>query len=427
MTKVLVVTYYWPPAGGPGVQRWLNFVKYLPEFNIEPIVFIPENPHYPITDGSLQAQVPDGLSCYKHPIREPYFLANFFLGKKTRTMSSGIIKEGNQTLLERMALWIRGNCYIPDARRSWIRPASNRISDILQKEKIDTIVTTGPPHSVHLIGLRLKQKNNIRWVADFRDPWTSIGYHAKLKLTQSSKRKHAELEKKVLQNADRIITTSQTTKAEFLKSTSRPIAVVTNGYSTDLSEEKVTPDAKFSFSYIGSLLSGRNPSNLWKTISELVQEHPGFRQNFQLKLIGVVGQEVLDTIEEFQLGSYTTIVPYVDHKEARKYQKKSRILLLLEINRPEIKGILPGKLFEYMEAGRPILAIGPEDWEAGDMVQETNTGAYFGYRNSTDLKEQILAWYKQYENDTLEVKPVSIEAYHRKALTEKLAKELTWA
>ncbi len=426
MTKVLVVTYYWPPAGGPGVQRWLNFVKYLPGYRIEPVVLIPENPHYPIVDSSLLSEVPAGIKIYKQPIREPYFLARLVMGKKAKTMSSGIIKEGDQSLMERLALWIRGNFFIPDARRSWIRPASKKVMDIIKSDAIDTVITTGPPHSVHLIGLRVKQMTSVRWIADFRDPWTSIGYHSRLKLNRSSRKKHEELEQKVLQNADKIITTSHTTRTEFRQRTSKPIVVITNGYNEAPPTDRISPGPEFSFSYIGSLLSGRNPESLWKTFAQLVEEHQEFRQKFQLRLIGMVSQEVHNTIENYGLGKFTTIIPYVDHREARRQQRASQILLLLEINREEVKGIIPGKLFEYMEAGRPILAIGPEDWEAGSMVRDTNTGAYFTYGEDAGLKDQILAWYRQFEQDTLFVEPKSIEVYHRKTITEKLSNELRW-
>ena len=171
MPKVLVICYYWPPAGGPGVQRWLSFVKHLPQFGIEPVLFIPENPSYPIEDRSLLAEVPSDRKIYRQKIKEPYSLARLFLGKKSKTLSSGIIREKNQGILERMAIWIRGNYFIPDARKSWVRPSSQRIPKILEAEGIDTVITTGPPHSVHLIGLELKKTEAVR-------AWIKIKVHA---------------------------------------------------------------------------------------------------------------------------------------------------------------------------------------------------------------------------------------------------------
>lgn len=198
MLKVLIITYYWPPAGGPGVQRWLKFVKYLREFGVEPSVYVPENPHYPIEDASLLKEVPKDLKVYSQPVSEPYMWAKLLSSKKTKKISSGIIETKNQSLIEKLMLWVRGNFFIPDARKAWVTPSVNFLQEVITNEKFDTVITTGPPHSVHLIGRALKKHHKITWLADFRDPWTSIGYHKKLKLTSKSKRKHKKLEHSVL-------------------------------------------------------------------------------------------------------------------------------------------------------------------------------------------------------------------------------------
>ncbi len=207
--KALIITYYWPPAGGPGVQRWLKFVKYLPDFNIEPIVFIPENPSYPLLDESLNTEVSRDVIIIKQPIKEPYKLAGLFSKKSSKTISKGIIsEEKKQSFIEKVLLYVRGNYFIPDARKSWVKPSVEFLSEYIQKKQINTIITTGPPHSLHLIGLQLKERLGVKWVADFRDPWTTIGYHKQLRLTKSSKAKHKALEKQVLTTADQIIVTS---------------------------------------------------------------------------------------------------------------------------------------------------------------------------------------------------------------------------
>ena len=234
MKKVLIITYYWPPAGGPGVQRWLKFVKYLGEFEIEPVVYVPENPSYPIIDKTFESEIPNGLKVIRKKIFEPYSIAGLFSKKNTDTISAGIIQaEENQTALQKAMLYIRGNFFIPDARKFWILPSVKFLKQELNEGKYDAIITTGPPHSLHLIGLQLKNKLNIKWIADFRDPWTQIGYHEKLKLNAKSRRKHEELEKQVLNSADHIITTSFTTKEEFLFKTSKPVTVITNGYDSN--------------------------------------------------------------------------------------------------------------------------------------------------------------------------------------------------
>ena len=421
MKKVLIIAYYWPPAGGPGVQRWLKFVKYLPDFNIEPIVYVPENATYPIVDQDLIDDVRTDVTILKQPIKEPYQLASVFFKNKTKTISSGIIKDKNkQSTIEKILLYIRGNYFIPDARIGWVKPSVDYLSSYIKKHAIDTIITTGPPHSMHLIGMELKKRFAVKWIADFRDPWTSIGYHKELKLTDKSARKHKDLEQKVLNTADVILTTSYTTKKEFEHLTSKPIQVITNGYDIT-TIEKPSLDEKFTLSHIGSLLSKRNPRILWKALKEILKENKSFQNDFQLQLIGKVSSEIIDTLKEFRLDDYLTVLGYVSHNEALKYQRSSQILLLIEIDSYETKGIIPGKLFEYLAAERPILAIGPQESDVEKIIKETNCGKYFNYDNLEDVKNYILTSYNNYLNHNLNVSGIGLQYYSRKKLTEKLA------
>ncbi len=419
--KVLIIAYYWPPAGGPGVQRWLKFVKYLPEFNIEPIVFVPENANYPIIDDTLEVEVSDAIEVIKLPISEPYKFASIFSKGKTTTISRGIINDNKkQSVLEKAMLFVRGNFFIPDARVGWVKPATSFLVNYISKHNIETVITTGPPHSIHLIGLNLKQKLDVKWLADFRDPWTTIGYHKQLKLTKSSQREHKSLEKQVLTAADQIIVTSSVTKSEFQNVTNQPIAVITNGYD-DETNQVIERDTKFTLSHIGSLLSKRNPEILWKVLSELVKEDDSFRQDFQLNLVGFVSKEVLQTIKNLNLIDYTNEVGYVSHLESVRFQKKSQVLLLLEINSEDTRSIIPGKLFEYMVSNRPIVAIGPQGSDVEKILKDTNTGVYFEYDNYKLLKNTILQHYKAYKSNNLDVFPVGLQKYHRKSLTKTLS------
>lgn len=425
MKKVLIVTYYWPPAGGPGVQRWLKFVKYLRDFDIDPIVYVPENPDYPMLDNSLVQEIPEDITVLKSKIFEPYFLAKMFSKKDTSKISSGIIAdEKKQSALQKTMLYIRGNFFIPDARRFWVKPSVNYLSKYISENKIDTVITTGPPHSVHLIGLKLKKKLNITWLADFRDPWTQIGYHDKLRLSQSSKKKHLALENKVLNTADEIIVTSYTTKSEFKKITEKPITVITNGYDTVPEEVEVNKEDQFTISHIGSLLSGRNPKVLWECLNQLVNENEEFAIDFQLKLIGAVSEDVINSIKKYELDPYLEISGYVPHDEALKIQRSASVLLLIEINSEDTKGIIPGKLFEYMAAKRPILAIGPKDWDVIQILEKTNSGVFFDYDDSIKLKEYIQQLYHLYKTNQLNSNSTNIEEYSRKSLTKQLAKLL---
>lgn len=423
--KLLIITYYWPPAGGPGVQRWLKFVKYLPDFNIQPIVYIPENPTYPIIDNGLQSEVSDKAILLKNKIFEPYGLASFFGKSKTKKISSGIIpNQKKQSFLEKILLWVRGNIFIPDARFLWVKPSVKYLKKYIEENDIDTIVTSGPPHSLHLIGLQLKKDLNIQWFADFRDPWTTIGYHKALKLSSSAEKKHKALEKQVLNSADTIIVTSKTTKTEFEALTSKPIEVITNGYDVEKIQNQPL-DEKFTLAHIGSFLSERNPRILWKALQELTKENKDFKRDFRLKLIGATSQEVLDTISEFRLNDYIENLGYVSHQEAVEHQRKSQVLLLIEINSEDTKSIIPGKLFEYMVSGRPIVAIGPEDSDFAEIITSTNTGVFFTYDEKERLKELLLNYYHHYQSQNLKVHAVGLQKYSRKNLTEQLSKLIT--
>ncbi|MEZ4797763.1 MAG: glycosyltransferase family 4 protein [Flavobacteriaceae bacterium] len=419
--KVLIVTYYWPPAGGPGVQRWLKFIKYLPDFNIEPIVYVPSNPSYPVIDESLVDEIPKGLAIIKQPIAEPYKLASKLSKRKSDAISKGIIPDKKrQGLMERLLLFVRGNFFIPDARKKWIKPSVRYLSSYIRNYNINIVITTGPPHSLHLIGLQLKSKLNINWIADFRDPWTTIGYHKKLKLLPMSKKNHKALESKVLNSADKIIVTSNNTKLNFSSLTQKPIEVITNGYDYH-SIENVKLDNKFTLAHIGSLLSDRNPVVLWKALNELVVENKVFASMFQLNFIGVVSEGVLKSIEQHNLSQYVSLKGYVSHEEAIKYQKQSQVLLLIEIDSEDTKCIIPGKLFEYMVSGRPILAFGPKGSDVSEILRNTNTGNYFLYSDHEAIKEAILDMFEAFRTGHLKSNAIGLQQYNRKTLTSKLA------
>lgn len=418
--KILIISYYWPPAGGPGVQRWLKFVKYLPDFGIEPHVYIPENPTYPLLDEKLLSEVSDKAIIVKQKIQEPYGLASIFSKGKAKKISSGIISEKKkQSFIEKAMLWVRGNLFIPDARVLWVKPSVTFLKKYIVENNIETIITTGPPHSLHLIGLQLKEELNINWITDFRDPWTTIGYHNKLKLSNWAAKKHKTLEKEVLNTCDEVIVTSPTTKAEFETITSQPISVITNGYDVERVEKKPM-DEKFTLAHIGSLLSERNPQILWESLSELVSENETFAKNFQLKLIGAVSEDVLNSIKSFNLENYINHLGYVSHEEALQEQRCSQVLLLIEINAKETQCIIPGKVFEYIVSERPIIALGPENADFASILKETNTGKFFTYSQKEVLKTHISELFEVFLKQELKSYPVGLQKYSRKALTEEL-------
>jgi glycosyltransferase involved in cell wall biosynthesis len=273
---------------------------------------------------------------------------------------------------------------------------------------------------LHLIGLDLKKQLNINWIADFRDPWTTIGYHKELKLSKWASAKHKSLEKEVLTTCDTVLVTSPTTKVEFEYLTNQPIEVITNGYDVEKIEKKPLDEA-FTLAHIGSFLSERNPQILWSSLSELIDENEVFANHFKLKLIGAVSKEVIQSISEYKLDSFVQNLGYVSHEEAIIHQKSSQVLLLIEIDSDDTKCIIPGKLFEYMVSERPILAIGPKNSDFENIIKQTNTGVFYQYNEKNELKSQILSYFNQYLENNLKVNAVGLQQYSRKSLTKQLA------
>ena len=424
MKRALIITYYWPPAGGPGVQRWLKFVKYFREFGVEPIVYVPENPHYPLVDENFSAEIPSDIEILKQSINEPYRFAKLYSKKNTKKMSSGIISKKEISAMEKLMLYVRGNFFIPDARVGWVKPSVKFLSKYISKNPVDVMITTGPPHSMHLIGMQLQKELALKWIADFRDPWTTIHYHKSLRLNKASERKHKKLEALVLNSADAITVTSPTTKAEFEQITEKPISVITNGF--DESEEMYFEmDSKFSISHIGSLLSERNPEVLWKVLLEISAENNSFKTDLQLKFAGAVSSEVKKSLEDFQLISNCEFLGYVSHSEALKLQHKSQVLLLVEINSVETRAIIPGKLFEYLAAKRPIIAFGPKESDMEGIIRETKSGKFFSHWDDHNLKAEILELYYEFKNENLGIASEGTEKYSRRTLTKQMASLLT--
>jgi len=420
MKRALIITYYWPPAGGPGVQRWLKFVKYFRDFDVEPIAYVPENPNYPLVDENFSSEIPSDIEVIKQPISEPYRFAKLFSKKKTKQISSGIIPKSEVSVLEKLMLYVRGNFFIPDARVGWVIPSVKFLSKYISENPVDVIITTGPPHSLHLIGMQLQKEFNLKWIADFRDPWTTIHYHKSLRLNKSSKRKHKALEASVLKSADIITVTSPTTRKEFGMITETPIEVITNGF--DVSEKMhFEMDSSFSISHIGSLLSERNPEVLWKVLAEICKENISFKNDLKLKFAGAVSEEVKQSLKGFQLRENCKFLGYISHSEALKLQHQSQILLLVEINSAETRAIIPGKLFEYLNAKRPIIALGPKESDIETIINETLSGKIFSYWDDEELKLEILQLYKQFKNGNLTIASVGIDKYSRRELTKKMA------
>lgn len=409
--KVLIISYYWPPAGGSGVQRWLKFVKYFQDFGVEPLVYCPENPSYPISDTSLIKEVPENLKVYRREILE--------LGKKNKnTVQAGFISE-NPNWKERLALFIRANVFIPDARMFWIKPSINYLEKIIKKEAIDVVISTGPPHSMHLIAQGLKERTGVKWLADFRDPWTDIDYFHHLPFMSWARNKHFSLEKKALKTADLVTVVSEQMRRNYLKFNPNT-HLVYNGYDGGLATIS-SLDTSFSMAHIGLLNGDRNPKSLWKALLELCQETPGFKEDLILKFVGKVAPEVMESLEVYGLNSNCEFIDYVPNSEVAKFQESSQVLLLLLNDVPASKGIVTGKVFEYFRAQRPILAVGPQEGDLDLLLQETRAGELYDFSDVIGLKKEIGKLYESYKQQNLKVESSKITKFHRKELTRQMA------
>ena len=426
--KILIITYYWPPAGGPGVQRWLKFAKYLPEFGWKPIIYTPENPSYPLLDESLMKDVPDDLEIVRTKIWEPYQLAEK-LNKSNKKFKAGQFDVGsNQSWKSKLSIWVRGNFFIPDARVFWVNPSTQFLEQYLKINNIETIVTSGPPHSMHLIGLNLKKKfPDLKWIADFRDPWTEISYYKHLKLTNRSDKKHRQLESEVFKNADITLATSYTDAENFRKNGANAFCI-TNGFDeTDSNPQTLQPSntpTQFTLSYIGVLEQLRNPENLWKALDNLVKTNSDFAENFNLKFVGRIDDKILETIEKSSLKDHIQNLGYVSHDKAVDEMAKSSLLLITNFPNNSSKGIIPGKIFEYLATGKQIISFGPNEADVAKILDETKAGKHFGYNDSKEIKDFILEKFELWKNGNLLENTQNIEQFSRRNLTKQLSEIL---
>ena len=424
LKKVLIVTYYWIPSGGSGVQRWVKFVKYLRYFGWEPIIYTPANPEFPSVDHSFESDIPIGTTVLKTPIWEPYNVYRKLTRKENEPIKAGFISENKKHgWKDKLSVWVRGNFLIPDPRCFWIKPSVKYLSTYLKENPVDAIITTGPPHSMHFIGLGLKKHfPNIPWMADFRDPWTNIFFYKDLKISWLSDKIHHRLERKIIQSTDCLLVVSQGMKSEFETLNPKRIELISNGYDeADLQSEKSALDKKFSISHIGLLTPKQNPHILWKVLSKICSENEEFCSDLEIHLIGNVDFSVLASINKFGLDNQLTKTAYLPHNEAIAKQQTSQILLLLLINEPGNKCILTGKLFEYLAAERPILAFGATDGDAAEVLKQTGSGVMIDFTDEVNTEKAILDYYTRFKTNSLNIQPESIERFSRRSLTSELA------
>ena len=419
LKRLLIITYYWPPTGGSGVQRWVKFSKYLPEFGWQPVVYTPENPEQLARDESLLKDIPACAEVIKTHISEPYEIYRRLTGGKAGQEVNPVNAQ-RKSWKQRLSLWIRGNCFIPDPRVGWVRPSVRFLKKYLREHPVDAVVTTGPPQSVHLIGLRLKKELGLRWIADFRDPWTEMFYYKHLGLSAAADRRHRRLEQAVLDGADKVISVSPPVAADFQARTKTPVVLITNGFDeSDFRSSEVNtpqrPRAEIRLVHTGLFAADGNPLNLWDALAERCAADADFRARLQIRLAGKVDAAITDAIRARGLGDNLVELGYLPHDETVREQREADILLLPLRREPEYAKVLPGKIFEYLAARRPVLGIGQEDGAAATVLRDAAAGEMFDW----DKKEELLAFL-----DAAHPQTAGIEKYTRRALTERLAEVL---
>tara|TARA_B100001250_G_scaffold59724_1_gene46538 strand:+ start:5536 stop:6807 length:1272 start_codon:yes stop_codon:yes gene_type:complete len=417
MKKVLIITYYWPPAGGSGVQRWLKFTKYLPKNNWMPIIYTPEDPYFEVKDTDLLDDVPSEVRVLKKSIWEPYTLKSRLFGKSDKSQSVGVISR-KRSFKNYMINWIRGNFFIPDPKVYWVNPSVKFLKDKIRLENIKHIVTTGPPHSMHLIGLSLKQAiPNLKWIADFRDPWSELDILDEFHLLPFVRNRHRMLEKKVLQNADIALTVSERWAEDLRRLGAKNVQIIYNGYDSDDFKLEPKENDKFIIGHYGLLNHLRNPKFLWKTLDDMCNQDKNFNNRLEIHLSGNIDQQVINEIRSYPtLQGKLKLLGYLSHAEVVKQYNQVDILLLLLFNSESGVGNYPGKIFEYFAASKPIIAFGPEDSDTQNLMNKLNTGVYFTYKDQ-NIREEILNLYCYQAG--VEIKDV--DRFSREKLTADLS------
>lgn len=434
--RVLIVTYYWPPTGGSGVQRWVKFAKYLPAEGWQPVIYTPENPEQLAVDKSLLGDIPQEAEVIKTKIWEPYEAYRKLTGKgakKAPAREVNPINAQKKSLPSRIALWARGNLFIPDPRIFWVKPSVKFLSEYLKDHPVDAIVTSGPPQSMHLIGRDLRRsllkqgRQAPRWIVDFRDPWTEMFYFKHLGLTRASEKKHRKMEQSVLDECDAIISVTPLVQKDFQAATKTPVHLITNGFDEDDFPTADSGDKlseHFTIVHTGLFAADGNPLNLWKALADICKEDDGFRERMRLRLIGKVDNQIVQAIRDAGIGDNLENLGYLDHTRTVIEQQNASMLILPLRQEPEYRKVLPGKIFEYLASRRPVLGIGQEDGAAATVLKDSGAGQMHDWDKTAPLQSFIETQWKRWKTGDTTPLQEDISAYTRSGLTHKLSEVL---
>jgi len=421
MKHVLVISYYWPPAGGAGVQRWLKLCKYLPDYGVMPTVITVNEKiaSYPQRDESLLKEVHPGIEVIRTDSFEPLSWYAKLAGKE-KVPYGGFANVSNKGLLSKISRFIRGNFFIPDARMGWKKYALKAAKLAIEKHQISLVITTGPPHSAHLVGLALKKELGIKWIADFQDPWTDIYYNDLLHRTERSKQKDSALEKQVLDSADLVVTNCNSNVQLLSQKGGRaPFKIVEVGYdAADFQQSEPVKEDNFNIVYTGTMAASYNPEVFIGAFKKLVSLYPG---QVKWHIAGMLHPEIVAQIESQGLIHDCSLHGYIPHKNAVVLMSQAHVLLSLFPQTKNELGI-PGKLFEYLAAHRTILNIAPKVGDSAKIIAECVSGATFERHEEEAVFEFLNNCFSQWQAGTLKsVGNEKVSKYARHNLAKNYA------
>ncbi len=423
MKKVLILTYYWPPSGGAGVQRWLKFCRYLPDFGVEPVVLTVDANYasYAQTDESLLAEVSPDLQMVRTRSFELYQLYRKLSSKK-EIPYGGFANESGASLFQKISRFVRGNFLLPDPRKGWNKYAFREAVRLIREQGIDTVITTGPPHSTHLIGQKLQKKMHVKWIADMRDPWTDIYYYQQFYHTALARAIDRSMERRVLEKADRIITVSADVLRLLASKSKQNIAakasILPNGFDeADFAGMNELQEEKFTITYTGTISEIYDVSGLIAAFRMLGAEYLSkIRLRFVGRVPANIAQDFISQFPELEIEQ----IGYVEHRESVRFLLRSSILLLVIPRIKDNRGILTGKFFEYLAAAKPILAIGPVDGDLAAIIHETQCGQIMDYADASG----ICGFIRQTMSETVVFQQKGSEKYSRRNLSAQLSELL---
>tara|TARA_B110000211_G_scaffold83586_1_gene97829 strand:+ start:2083 stop:3378 length:1296 start_codon:yes stop_codon:yes gene_type:complete len=425
LKRVLIISYYWPPAGGISVIRPLKLAKYISEFGWDPIVCTAENPHFPFEDENAAKDIPKNLEVLKVPIVEPYEIYKKLTGQKQKSALADVIQNApKRSFLHNLSVWIRGNFFIPDARCLWIKPVVNELTKYLKENPIDAIITTGPPHSVNRIGYLLNKKLQIPWLADFQDPWTQVDYYKHFKISKWAHRRHRKMENQIFDNADLITIVSNSWKTDLESIGASNVEVVPLGYDTTDFSENIKLNSNFTLTHLGLLGEDRNPTILIEVIADLCKHDENFSKHFRLQLVGIVNDRLKNLVNKLDLSEQVFFIGQVNRDEALEIMQASQLLLLLLNKAENVGGRIPGKVFEYFGARRPVLSLGPNNTDIEKMLSESGAGVNIDYSDKIQLKSYLLNQLNRFLNEGINSTSNSVKKFTHKEVSATFAKHL---